>query len=166
MKKFIRHNPFPVFMRRLLFTILFILSVFVISSCSSGSSNPQNVPTTAPSQEVEAPSQPSTASESPKIMTDEVQIIQMTAKQWEFDPAPIVVKKNIPVQLEVESIDVTHGFSLSEFDISCEPSNCNIKPGETTVVRFTPDRTGIFTFRCSVFCGSGHSHMTGQLVVE
>jgi cytochrome c oxidase subunit II len=40
-----------------------------------------------------------------------------------------------------------------------------VKPGEVTRLRITPDKTGKFPFACDVFCGSGHEEMSGTLVV-
>ena len=88
------------------------------------------------------------------------QVIHITAKKFEFTPGEITVKKGEPVALEIKSEDVTHGFSLPDFKVRAE-----IKPGQTSVVRFTPDKAGQFTFTCDVFCGSGHEDMSGTLTV-
>ena len=85
----------------------------------------------------------------------------LTAKQWEFVPAEIRVKKGQQVKLTITSADVTHGFSLPDFTI-----NRNLEPGKATVIEFVPDRAGTFTFACSVLCGTGHPSMKGKLVVE
>jgi cytochrome c oxidase subunit 2 len=88
-------------------------------------------------------------------------IINVSAKQWSFDPAEIRVKKGEKVRLVITSTDVTHGFSLPTFNVSA-----TLQPGVATTVEFTPDKTGSFPFFCSVFCGSGHANMRGTLVVE
>lgn len=87
--------------------------------------------------------------------------ISVSAKRWKFDPSIIAVKKGDRVKLSIQSIDVTHGFSIPDFNV-----NETLKPNETTIVEFTADKTGTFTFACSVFCGSGHSTMKGTLIVE
>ena len=86
--------------------------------------------------------------------------IKITAKKFEFEPKTITVQKGKPVRLLITSADVPHGFKLEEFGI-----NQQIKPNSTTVVEFTPDRTGRFRFACSVVCGEGHDDMTGELIV-
>lgn len=91
----------------------------------------------------------------------EVKEFNITAKKWEFDPGTITVNKGDTVKLHIKSIDVSHGFGLSAFGI-----NEQLDPGETVDIEFTADKTGTFTFACSVFCGSGHSGMKGQLIVE
>jgi cytochrome c oxidase subunit II len=91
----------------------------------------------------------------------EVKKFEMVAKQWEFQPKIITVKKGDNVQLEIKSVDVDHGFALSEFGI-----NKQLAPGETTVVKFIATKTGTFPFFCNVFCGHGHASMRGNLVIE
>lgn len=85
----------------------------------------------------------------------------MTAKKWEFSPRTITVNKGDTVKLTIRSVDVKHGFDLSAFNI-----NENLEPGQDTLVQFVADKTGTFEFSCSVYCGSGHSEMEGQLIVE
>ena len=87
-------------------------------------------------------------------------VIHITAKKFEFVPGEITVKKGEPVAIEIKSEDVKHGFSLPDFNIRTD-----IKPGQTNVVRFTPDKAGQFTFTCDIFCGSGHEDMAGTLTV-
>jgi cytochrome c oxidase subunit 2 len=88
------------------------------------------------------------------------QVIRMTAKKFEYSPNEITVKKGVPVVLEITSLDRDHGFKLRDFGVRAD-----IKPGATTRVRFVPNKTGRFPFRCDVFCGSGHDDMSGELVV-
>ena len=85
----------------------------------------------------------------------------MKARKWEFEPSTIRVKKGDKVKLKIESVDVAHGFKISELGINKE-----LKPGQITVVEFTADKIGEFEFFCSVFCGTGHKDMVGKLVVE
>ena len=86
--------------------------------------------------------------------------IKIIAKRFKFEPKTITVLKGTPLRLLITSTDVQHGFAIEEFGIDKE-----IKPNATTVVEFTPTRTGRFPFYCSVVCGEGHEEMTGELVV-
>jgi cytochrome c oxidase subunit 2 len=89
------------------------------------------------------------------------QVIRMTAKKFEYSPNEITVKKDIPVVLEITSLDRDHGFKLREFGVRAD-----IKPGQVNRVRIVPNKTGRFPFECDVFCGSGHEEdMTGELIV-
>lgn len=89
------------------------------------------------------------------------QTFDITASQFAFDPSTITVKKGDTVVLNITSEDVPHGFSLPEFDV-----NETLSPGSTKTVEFVADQAGSFSFTCSVVCGSGHSTMSGKLVVE
>ena len=86
--------------------------------------------------------------------------IHITAKKFDFTPDTITLKKGEPVLLVVSSQDRKHGFNLRAFGIRAD-----VNPGESARIRFTPDKTGKFTFSCDVFCGEGHEDMTGTVVV-
>ncbi|AQT69547.1 Cytochrome c oxidase subunit 2 [Anaerohalosphaera lusitana] len=91
---------------------------------------------------------------------DGVRVVEVTAKQFRFEPGRIVVKKGENVKLKITSVDVTHGFALNEFgiDVKLEPE----KPVEVTL---TAKEAGTYPFQCSVYCGRGHMQMDGELVV-
>ncbi len=90
-----------------------------------------------------------------------VQSFTLSAKQWQFSPSTITVKKGNTVKLTINSIDVTHGFSIPDFNVSE-----TLSPGQTVQVEFLANTSGSFSFFCNVFCGSGHSGMKGTLIVE
>lgn len=95
-----------------------------------------------------------------RISQSEEKVIRINAKKFEFSPNTITLKKGEPVVFELSSEDRTHGFKLKDFGIRAE-----VKPSEPTRLRFTPDKTGDFTFSCDVVCGGGHAGMFGKLVV-
>jgi heme/copper-type cytochrome/quinol oxidase subunit 2 len=86
--------------------------------------------------------------------------IDMKAMKFRFTPDTIRVKAGTPVELHIVSQDTTHGIRIEGLQI-----NEKLKVGEETVVRFTPTETGRYDFACSVFCGSGHRSMRGELIV-
>lgn len=88
------------------------------------------------------------------------QVIKVTAKKFEFSPGKITVRLDVPVVLEFQSLDRAHGFAVPDLKLEAE-----IKPGETTRLRFVPNKLGTFSFHCNRFCGSGHEDMNGQIVV-
>ncbi len=90
-----------------------------------------------------------------------VKEVTMTAKQFTFEPSTVKVQKGQTLRLEVTSTDVAHGIAIPQFGI-----DKRLPVGETVTIEFTPDKTGTFDFICSVYCGSGHSSMTGKLIVE
>jgi cytochrome c oxidase subunit II len=89
------------------------------------------------------------------------QVIQITAKKFEFSPAVIELRVGVPVVIELSSLDRKHGFALPDFKIDEQ-----IEAGGVTRIRIVPDRAGTFSFHCSVFCGSGHEEMGGTIVVR
>ncbi len=83
-------------------------------------------------------------------------VIHITAKKFDFS----TLKKGEPVVFEISSADREHGFNLRAFGV-----RTNVSPGKVSRIRFTPDKTGKFTFSCDVFCGDGHEEMTGAVIV-
>ena len=75
----------------------------------------------------------------------------------------IKVRKGEQVVLKLKSSDVVHGFSLKDFNIFI---NDGIQPGKVTVVTFTADKEGTFTFACNAICGDNHQIMQGTLIVS
>ena len=84
----------------------------------------------------------------------------MTVKRFQYAPHEILLRNGVPAVLEITSLDVPHGFNLPDFHVRAD-----VMPGRVTKLRFTPDRKGTFTFRCDVFCGTGHEELDGTLTV-
>lgn len=159
--------------------MLLLIGVITVSGCTSqsaGNTIPNKNPGFAQQQQT-APTQPTSntgvtnkdsdttrpqqSTSTKEAPPGEVKEFTMTAKQWEFEPSTITVNKGDTVKLHITSVDVTHGFGLPEFGV-----NENLEPGKAVDVDFVADKTGTFTFFCSVYCGGGHSHMKGQLIVK
>jgi len=87
-------------------------------------------------------------------------VIRITAKKFDFTPASIELRVGEPVVLELRAVDRRHGFAVPDLKIDAQ-----VEPGEVARVRIVPDKAGTFEFHCSVFCGSGHEEMSGQIVV-
>jgi cytochrome c oxidase subunit II len=88
-------------------------------------------------------------------------VIQVTAERFKFTPDTIHLKAGEPVVLEITSLDRKHGFAVPDLGI-----DETIEAGKTTRVRIVPPKVATYDFHCSVFCGSGHEEMSGQIVVE
>ena len=87
--------------------------------------------------------------------------IRMTVKKYEYQPNEIHVKEGERVRVILTALDRKHGFELKEFKIKTE-----VEKGEEVAVEFVASRSGEFEFKCSVFCGFGHGHVKGKLIVE
>ena len=108
----------------------------------------------------------------------QVKVVEMTAKKYEYSPSEIRVKKGTRVQLKIRAIDRTHGFKIVLYPegaaesgatgLKFDPSQENFKLAEKEerVIEFVAERSGNYPFKCSVFCGLGHSGMKGMLIVE
>ena len=82
---------------------------------------------------------------------------EFTVKAFRFGYTPntISINKGDKVKIIVDNTDTLHGIRIPEL---------NVKGNE--ILEFTADKTGTFTFFCSVQCGEGHSNMKGTLIVN
>jgi len=94
------------------------------------------------------------------VAAENEQVIQITAKRFEYSPKEITLKKGVPVVLEFSSLDRLHGFNCPGLGIRMD-----IRPGKVNGLRFVPDKVGTFPFHCDNFCGSGHEGMRGTITV-
>lgn len=58
--------------------------------------------------------------------------------------------------------DVPHGFAIK----GANTAELLVMPGETSTMKWVPDRTGIFPFYCTDFCSALHQEMQGYLRVS
>jgi cytochrome c oxidase subunit 2 len=108
----------------------------------------------------------------------DVRVIEVTAKKYEYAPFPIRVKQGTKVQLRITSLDKTHGFKINLYpdgsDAKGDPGlvfssneDCfKLENGVPTVVDFVGRTPGTYSFHCCNRCGLGHGGMKGQLIVE
>jgi len=118
---------------------------------------------------------PRTASAAPAA--EGVQVINLTAKKYEFDPATIHVKQGTKVQLKITAADHAHGMKIQEFPegdskmkaglVFTSGNDCaKAEEGQTTTVEFVAQTPGTYPFRCCVHCGWHHGAMKGAVVVD
>ena len=116
------------------------------------------------------------------IKTDRqnVQVIQMTAKKYEFSPAQVQVKLGMKVQLKITAIDRDHGFTIVSDPVGDDSSphtglvftspagsdGWRLKKGKETMIEFVARAPGMYNFQCSLVCGLHHGRMKGQLIVD
>lgn len=89
--------------------------------------------------------------------------VNVTGQQWLWTfsyPGTGVASRTLmlpvdrPVQFNITSVDVTHGFWLPDLGVQVDAN-----PNEVTVIQATPDKLGSFVVRCSQLCGLYHSFM-------
>jgi heme/copper-type cytochrome/quinol oxidase subunit 2 len=107
-----------------------------------------------------------------------VQVVEMTAKKYDYSPDEIRVKKGTRVQLKIRATDRTHGFKIRLYPEGApengEPgirmvdnqNNFKLEENQERTIEFVAARPGTYFFRCSVFCGMGHRGMSGKIIVE
>lgn len=91
----------------------------------------------------------------------EEKIFEVKAKKFSYTPNFIKVNKGDTVKIRLISEDVTHGFFLDGYGVET-----SAYPGQDGSIKFVADKTGRFTFRCSVTCGEFHPFMVGYLTVN
>lgn len=102
----------------------------------------------------------------PSSQDEPDRVIEMVADDWYFEPAEITVQEGDYLRLEIEARhsrtgQYDHGIGLPVFGVDKD-----LPAGETTVVEFEADATGQYQFFCNLYCGEGHSDMSGTLIVE
>jgi|SRR5580704_13827074 cytochrome c oxidase subunit 2 len=117
-------------------------------------------------------------SRSAPAQIQDVQVIEITAKKYEYSGSPVHVKSGTKVQLKITATDHDHGFKIAAVPdgaatngkaglIFTSPPDCwQLKQGETTTIEFLAQASGTYTFRCCHTCGLGHRGMKGQIVVD
>ena len=108
----------------------------------------------------------------------DVQVIEVTAKKYEFNPSPIRVKQGAKVQLRITATDHTHGFRIGAYPeggegvghaglVFSSAVGCQrIEKGQTATVEFTAQTPGTYPFKCCVHCGFHHGSVKGELIVD
>ena len=91
----------------------------------------------------------------------EEKFFEVRAKKFSYNPNIIRVNKGNLVKIRLISEDVTHGMFLDGYGI-----NTQAHPGQEGYIEFVANKTGRYSFRCSVTCGEFHPYMIGYLIVE
>ena len=105
-------------------------------------------PTTIPSQ---APSS-----------TVQVQKVTVSGSEFVFTPSAITLKKGQPAEITFKNMGAfPHNLTISALNIKTK----TIQPGEQDTIQFIPDKTGQFTFMCTV-PGHADKGMKGTLTVQ
>ena len=127
----------------------------------SGTTLPEVSTTTLPAPETTLAGLATTLPALPTTVASALREIRLTAKQFSYEPSTIRVHVGDKVRITASSLDVPHGFAINEYGIDQQ-----LEAGKDTVIEFTADKAGTFTFYCNVPCGSGHRSMKGALIVE
>jgi cytochrome c oxidase subunit 2 len=90
-------------------------------------------------------------------------VVTATARMWNFsfryengkESPELVVPVNIPVKVNLVSIDVLHSLFIPAFRLKSD-----MVPGMDKMMWFLPQREGQYDLYCAEYCGLQHSAMT------
>ena len=88
-------------------------------------------------------------------------VITISAKQFEFTPSQLTLKRGEAVTLRVSAVDRDHGLYQKELHIALD-----LTTDDVAEVTITPEKAGRFVAICDNFCGSGHGNMKLVIKVE
>ena len=94
--------------------------------------------------------------------------VDVTARMWSWkfnyengtSTDTLFVEKDIPVKLNLTSVDVNHSFFIPSFRIKQDVIN-----GSVSTLVFTPRKEGSYNVACAEYCGLNHSKMYTKIVV-
>ncbi len=85
-----------------------------------------------------------------------VREIVIDAKRFEYNPNVITIKYGEKIRFKINNLDdAQHGFSIPELGIEVHDET-----------EFVANKKGRFYFYCHHYCGSGHSSMKGEIIIE
>lgn len=90
--------------------------------------------------------------------------IAVTAQQFNFSLDPDCIPANQPIEFEVQSVDVNHGFAIYDADMNII-GQVQAMPGFTNTLRMSFSKPGPYTVICDELCGPAHPFMRGSFTV-
>lgn len=125
------------------------------SSTAPPAAEPEDATTITPP--VSLPQPPA----SPPPAASQVKTFNLTGRNFAFSQTEIKVKKGDTVNVNFESTDGSHDWTLDGYGVS----TTQVNTGGKTSVQFAADKIGTFEYYCSV--GSHRAlGMIGKLIVE
>lgn len=92
------------------------------------------------------------------------QIVNVVGHQWYWEMSTTQVETGFPVEFNVTSADVNHGFAIYASDDRIVVQT-QAMPGFTNKILYTFDQPGTYKISCLEYCGLGHDVMTANLDV-
>jgi len=105
-----------------------------------------------------------------ETVPDDAYEVKVTAQQWLWQfsyengatsTGDLHVPAGRPIKLIMNSKDVIHSFFVPDFRLKQD-----VVPGRKTELWFNAPKTGKSILFCTEYCGTSHSKMTGQVVVQ
>jgi cytochrome c oxidase subunit 2 len=92
------------------------------------------------------------------------QVVAVTGMQWAWQIKPDTMQAGQPVEFQVTSTDVNHGFAIYAPDGRIEIQT-QAMPGVTNKFVHTFAQPGTYKVMCLEYCGVGHAPMTSRITV-
>lgn len=126
---------------------------FVVKSMKNNT--PAPTPTSAVQQQT---TQPTAQASSAAVMQE----ITVEGNEFAFTPSTLTLKQGEEAKITFKNTGkFPHNFTISDLNVKSK----TIKPGEEDTVTFTPDKTGSFTYVCTV-PGHADKGMKGTLTIK
>jgi len=93
------------------------------------------------------------------------QNVTVDSHQWYWVMTPSTVKAGQPVEFQVSSADVNHGFGIYDEKLTLV-AQTQAMPGYTNKLIHTFDKPGKYKILCLEYCGLAHHAMISELTVE
>lgn len=92
------------------------------------------------------------------------QVVQITGSQWTWRLSRDTVESGEPVEFQVTSTDVNHGFGIYDAKMRLL-AQVQAMPTYTNTLRYTFPAPGRYTILCLEYCGMVHHYMRTELIV-
>jgi plastocyanin len=137
--------------------VIYGLVYYFVLAKKGGSYNTAVAPTSAP-----AAVQASPAQTSPSAVSPQAQKITVVGTEFAFSPSTFTLKKGLPAEITFKNNGAfPHNLTIADLGVKTK----TIQPGEQDTIQFTPDKTGQFSFLCTV-PGHADKGMKGTLTVQ
>lgn len=88
--------------------------------------------------------------------------VQANGHQWYWELSKTELPVGKPIEFQVTSSDVNHGFAIYDTDMKLV-TQTQAMPGVTNVLRHTFERPGTYKILCLEYCGVAHHTMMTEL---
>ncbi len=139
---------------RVIITAILTMAVFLFSVLRGVSKYSADVPECIPYDQ-------SYLEPAIKQLDDSTYQVFMLAQMWSFEPNEIYVPVGSEVDFYLTSKDVVHGFHISDKSL-----NMMAVPGGVNKQTVKFKKPGVYKMVCHEYCGSGHQHMEGEIIVN
>jgi len=90
--------------------------------------------------------------------------VKATGHQWYWDLSRTELPAGRPIEFQVTSSDVNHGFAIYDTNMKVV-TQTQAMPGVTNTLRYTFEQPGTYRILCLEYCGLAHHQMMTELHV-